>query len=179
MPHYIALLRGVNVGGRTVKMDKLRAVLGKAGLTDVETLIASGNVLFRTGSRSDAALEKKIEAALEQAFGFPIKTMVRSAAEMQAIAALEPFGPLGDDDTLHVAFLQGTPAKEALARVFALRDSNTDMKLHGRELYYKVTGRFSDSVAFRSPIEKMLGVPMTVRNANTVRKLADRSAAQR
>jgi uncharacterized protein (DUF1697 family) len=88
MPHYIALLRGVNVGGRTVKMDKLRAVLTALGFDDVETLIASGNVLFRSPSRSDAALEKKIEAAIEKAFGFAVKTMVRSAAEMQRIAAL-------------------------------------------------------------------------------------------
>lgn len=176
MPHYVALLRGINVGGRTVKMDKLRAVLGKAGLTDVETLIASGNVLFRSPSRSDAALEKKIEAAVEASFGFAVKALVRSAAEMQAIAALEPFGTLGDNDTLHVGFLKAPPPKEGLAKVLALRDPNTDMKLHGRELYFKVTGRFSDSVAFRSPIEKLLGVPMTVRNANTVRKLAAKTA---
>jgi uncharacterized protein (DUF1697 family) len=172
MPRYIALLRGVNVGGRTVKMDKLRAVLTALGFDDVETLIASGNVLFRSPSRGDAALEKKIEAALAEAFGFAVKTMVRSAAEMQRIAALEPFGRLGDSDTLHVAFLHSPPPKDGLAKVLALRDANTDMTLDGRELYFKVTGRFSDSVAFRSPIEKLLGVAMTVRNANTVRKLA-------
>lgn len=176
MPHYIALLRGVNVGGRTVKMDKLRAVLGKAGLTDVETLIASGNVVFRSSSRSDAALEKKIEAALEGSFGFAVKVMVRSAGEMRNVAALEPFGSLGDNHTLHVAFLKAPPPQDGLAKVLALRDEATDMKLHGRELYFKVTGRFSDSVVFRSPIEKLLGVPMTVRNANTVRKLAARTA---
>lgn len=176
MPHYVALLRGINVGGRTVKMDKLRAVLTGLGFDDVETLIASGNVLFRSPSRSDAALEKRIEAALAQAFGFAVKTMVRSAAEMRRIAALEPFGQLGADDTLHVAFLHALPPKEGLAKVLALRDSHTDMKLDGRELYFKVTGRFGESVAFRSPIEKLLGVPMTVRNVNTVRKLAARTA---
>jgi uncharacterized protein (DUF1697 family) len=176
MPHYIALLRGINVGGRTVRMDALRSVLTKAGLTDVETLIASGNVVFRSPSPSDVALEKKIEAALEQAFGFAVRTVVRSAAEMQKIAALEPFGTLGDGDTLHVGFLKAPPPKAGLAKVLALRDTNTDMKLQGRELYFKVTGRFSDSVAFRSPIEKLLGVPMTVRNANTVRKLAAKTA---
>ena len=176
MPHYVALLRGINVGGRTVKMDKLRAVLGKAGLTDVETVIASGNVLFGSPSRSDAALEKKIEAALEGSFGFAVKTLVRSAPEMQKVAALEPFGTLGDHDTLHVAFLKAPPSRDGLAHVLALRDTATDMKLHGRELYFKVTGRFSDSVAFRSPMEKLLGVPMTVRNAHTVRKLCAKIA---
>ncbi len=172
MPHYVALLRGINVGGRTVRMEKLRAVLGGVGLADVETLIASGNVLFRSASRSDSGLEKKIEGAMAKAFGFDVITMVRSAAEIQAVAANEPFGALGEA-RLHVAFLKTIPPGEGVQKVMAVRGEGDDLHLDGRELYFKIAGRMSDSAMFRAPIEKLLGVPMTVRNANTVRKLAD------
>src|SRR5512139_2503131 len=126
MPHYVALLRGINVGGRTVKMDRLRAVLSKLGFSDVETLIASGNVLFRAAARSDAGLERKIEATLQETFGFAVTTMVRSAAEMQEIAAREPFGVTGDAK-VHIGFLKTPPSREALNRVLALKGWTDDI----------------------------------------------------
>jgi uncharacterized protein (DUF1697 family) len=176
MPHYVALLRGINVGGRTVKMDRLRAVLGGLGFSDVETLIASGNVLFRSPSRSEPALERKIEAALEQAFGFRVTTMVRSAADMQKVATLEPFGSADGEAKVHIAFLQGEPLTDGVKKVLALRGDGEDIRLHGRELYFKIAGKMMDSAMFRAPIEKLLGVPITIRNANTVRKLAAKTA---
>ena len=173
MPHHVALLRGINVGGRTVKMDRLRAVLTTRGFDNVETLIASGNVLFRAPGRSDAALERTIEATLEQAFGFTVTTMVRSAAEMQKIAAREPFGATGEA-RIHIAFLKTPPPVEGVKKVVALCGDSEGICLEGRELYFQIEGRMMDSAMFRAPIEKLLGVPMTVRNANTVRKLADK-----
>ena len=173
MAHYVALLRGINVGGRTVKMDRLRAVLSALGFDDVETLIASGNVVFRAPSRSDAALERKIETTLEQAFGFTVTTMVRSASEMQKIAAREPFGAAGDA-RIHIAFLKTRPSRDRLTKVLALKGDTDDIWFDGRELYIKIAGRMMDSPVFRAPIEKLIGVPMTLRNANTVRRLADK-----
>jgi uncharacterized protein (DUF1697 family) len=175
MPHYVALLRGINVGGRTVKMDRLRAVLSKLGFDDVETLIASGNVLFRASGRSDAALERKIEAALEQAFGFTVTTMVRSAADMQTIAANEPFGDTGES-RIHIAFLKVPPPRDGVRQVLALRSGTDEIHLEGRELYFKIAGRMTDSTIFQAPVEKLLGVPMTLRNVNTVRKLAAKTS---
>ena len=175
MAHYVALLRGINVGGRTVKMERLRTVLADLGFDGIETLIASGNVLFRSAARSAPALERRIEVALEQAFGFRVTTMVRSAADMQTIAANEPFGPIGDA-ALHIAFLQAAPSRDGVNRVLAFRSHTEDVHVEGREVYFKIAGRMMDSTIFRAPLEKMLGVPMTVRNANTVRKLAAKTA---
>ena len=175
MPHYVALLRAVNVGGRTVRMEPLRVALEAIGLSGVETLIASGNVLFHSRSRSDSALEKKIEGAMAKAFGFDIVTMVRSAPEIQAVAASEPFGALGEA-RLHIAFLKTIPPRQGVEKVMALRSEGEAVHLDGRELYFRIPGRMSDSAMFRAPIEKLLGVPMTVRTAGTVKKLADRAA---
>ncbi len=175
MPRYVALLRAVNVGGRTVRMEPLRTALEALGLSEVETLIASGNVLFRSRSRSDSGLERQIEGAMARAFGFEVITMVRSAAEIQAVAAGAPFGALGEA-RLHIAFLKTPPPRQGVEKVMALRSEGEAVHLDGRELYVRIPGRMSDSAVFRAPIEKLLGVPMTVRTAGTVRKLAARAA---
>ncbi len=174
MPHYVALLRAVNVGGRTVRMEPLRTALEALGFSDVETLIASGNVLFRSRSRSDPALEQKIEGAIAKAFGFDVVTMVRSAAEIRAVAANQPFGAVGEA-RLHIAFLKTIPPRQGVEKVMALPSDGEAVHLDGRELYFRIPGRMTDSAMFRAPIEKLLGVPMTVRTAGTVQKLAART----
>src|SRR5262245_9671806 len=91
MPRYIAFLRSVNVGGRTIKMERLRDVFSAQGFQNVETFIASGNVIFETRRKSGPALEKAVEGALRSEFAYDIPTFVRSADEVAAIAAYEPF----------------------------------------------------------------------------------------
>src|SRR5512140_195973 len=90
MNRKIAFLRAINVGGHVVKMDALRAIFSSLGFTDVETFIASGNVVF-SANGSDSALETKIETALEKELGYAVATFVRSIDELGTIAARELF----------------------------------------------------------------------------------------
>src|SRR5712691_11788436 len=92
MTSYVALLRGINVGGRRpVPMDALRGVVESLGHGDVDTYIQSGNVVFDSPSQDARALADELEAALLAEFGFGVEVVVRSAAEMAAIANENPF----------------------------------------------------------------------------------------
>jgi len=172
MPRYVALLRAINVGGHTVPMAALRTSFAALGCTDVSTLIASGNVLFRTASRSAAALERRIAAALEAEYGFPVATFLRTPDEMQAAAA-HPFATVAEGDALAVGFLSRalTPADEPLVQQFATPDDVFIAR--GRELYWRRQGRVSDSKFTLARFERTLTLEATFRNITTVRKLAE------
>ncbi|HET8527366.1 MAG TPA: DUF1697 domain-containing protein [Gaiellaceae bacterium] len=91
MPAYVALLRGINVGGNSlIRMAELRECVAALGHDDVRTYIASGNVLFRSGERSAAKLDAQLERAIEERFGFPVRVVVRSAAEVARIVERVP-----------------------------------------------------------------------------------------
>src|SRR5207249_2963529 len=90
MPKYVALLRAINVGGHTVKMDYLRTLFEAIGLSNVETFIASGNVIFDSGSKDTRALERKIEKHLQETLGYEVKTFVRGVAELAVVANYKP-----------------------------------------------------------------------------------------
>src|SRR5215470_14840669 len=107
MMRYIAFLRAINVGGNNiVKMDRLRKVFEGEGYSNVETFIASGNVIFDGAGRTDG-LERTIEAMLKDALGFEVSTFVRTGAELRALAAHDAFGPAAVTKAalLNVAFL--------------------------------------------------------------------------
>lgn len=88
---YVALLRGVNVGGRTVRMERLRALFGELGLAGVRTYIQSGNVFFDIDEPDRAALTARIEGKLEQSLGYPVPVFLRTVGELEAVLALDPF----------------------------------------------------------------------------------------
>ncbi|MFJ1758284.1 DUF1697 domain-containing protein [Kitasatospora sp. NPDC088134] len=107
METYIAFLRAVNVGGRTVRMDRLRELFVGLGLADVRTYIQSGNVFFRTAETDRAALTARIEAGLAEGLGWPVPVMLRTVEEVEALLALDPFAGVepGEDKRLCVLFL--------------------------------------------------------------------------
>ena len=178
MPRYVALLRAVNVGGRFVKMDRLRALFEAMKLSKVETLIASGNILFDARSDDAGALERRIEKALEEALGYEVLTFVRTPDEISAVGAHEPFGdPAAVPRThlIYIGFLKTAPTDEARQRLAAYGTRLTDLHLHGREVYWRVE-RNMRLLGNAALIEKALG-PATMRTVSTVRKLARRLAA--
>lgn len=168
----VAFLRAINVGGHTVKMDRLRALFGEMGFGGVETFIASGNVVFDApDGGDDAALERRIERHLRAALGYEVATFVRTLAEVGAVAEHEPF-PSDSDGKLHVAFLPAPPDAEAAARLLALRADTDDLHLHGRELYWLRRVGVNESAVSGAGLERAAGTPTTVRNVNTVRRIA-------
>lgn len=173
MTVYIAFLRAINVGGRTVKMDRLRGLFEALGFTGVETFIASGNVIFQSPAEDPRALEQQIEAHLAASLGFQVATFVRTAAELAAIAAAIPF-PTDEieSNTLYVGFLHAPPSAEALGKLAGLTTPLDEFRVHGREMYWLCRTTISQSKVNGGQLERALGMPTTLRNVTTVRKLA-------
>jgi uncharacterized protein (DUF1697 family) len=176
MPRYVALLRGINLGGHTVKMDRLRQLFEELGFTNVETFIASGNVIFETASKSPAALEKKISAHLERSLGFPAATFLRTDAELARVLEHEAVQDVREG-SVYIAFLFGEPPKESHARLLSHQSATDRFHVTGREVYWVCRTHMSDSPFFRTGIEKALGVRATVRNFTTVSKLVQKYPA--
>jgi uncharacterized protein (DUF1697 family) len=173
VPPLIALLRGINVGrGRVVKMDWLRRQFEDLGFSDVQTFIASGNVVFGSRSTNLAALERHLGAHLAQTLGYEVIVFIRTAEEMRRVAGFAPF-PAGQPDPRlpdNVIFLAEPPDAAARRAVQALRSAMHDFRLQGREIYWRRSG---DPGPFSTaPLEKALRKPFTIRTASTVRKLA-------
>jgi uncharacterized protein (DUF1697 family) len=170
----IAFLRAVNVGGRIVPMARLRDEFTALGFTAVETFIASGNVIFTARAGATAAIEKKIEARLQKAFGFDVTTFVRTADEVAAVAAYRPFPPsaITNGATVYVGFVN-QPLDAAAARtVMTFKTEADDFRVNGREVYWLRKTRQTESPFKYVSLEKKLKIRVTFRGINTVARLA-------
>ena len=179
MPRHIAFLRAINVGGHTVTMDRLGKLFRELGLKDVETFIASGNVIFRSTAKA-ASLEAKLERHLHDALGFEVATFIRTDAEVASVAGYRAFKDTPADFTgaLVVGFLR-EPLDAATRRaVLALKTDIDDLHVNGRELYWRTAGGQSDSTLTNALFERTLKGKATFRNINTVTRLAARYPLQ-
>ena len=180
MQRYIVFLRAINVGGHTVKMEQLRSLFAELEFANVETFIASGNVIFEAEDKQPQALEKQIEGHLQQALGYAVATFIRTPAALAAVAAYQPF-PQAELDSagasLYIGFLPDAPTDEARRKLLALRSAIDDFHVHQRELYWLARQRMSGSTISGALLEKTIGMPATLRNVTTVRKLAAKYGA--
>lgn len=179
MPLYIALLRGINVGGKNkIKMPELRTALESAGLQKVETYIASGNVLFET-ERAEEEARAVVENTILDAFGIRLNAMLRTAEEWQRIVREAPFREedLPEGGSLQLSLLLAPLTEEQTAKVLAGISSVDEMRIIGRELYAKLGQSILDSKLMENMGK--LKDQVTTRNWNTVKKLADLAAARR
>ncbi len=175
MPKYVAFLRAINVGGHTVKMDYLRSLFEGIGFANVETFIASGNVIFDSKSRNTMSLEQTIEKHLRTILGYEVRTFVRATSELAELADFKPFSEAelnAAGNTLYVGFLADKPSNEAKKKVMSLSGPTDDFAVRGRELYWLIRTSFSESTVSGGLLEKTLGMPATLRNVNTVRRIA-------
>ncbi|MGA7439107.1 MAG: DUF1697 domain-containing protein [Luteibacter sp.] len=169
MTAYIALLRAVNVGGTgKLPMTELKAMCEAEGFEGVKTYIASGNVVF-TSRLKEKAVKTALEARLADYAGKPVGVMVRTAAEMAAVLAANPF-PDAPGNRVVAIFLDEAPPKDTLAA--ARHQASEEIRLGKREVYV----RYDDGMA-----SSKLVIPAakagTARNINTVAKLTDMAAA--
>lgn len=175
MTLFIAFLRAINVGGRTVKMDYLRSLFEQVGYTGVETFIASGNVIFHSPAEDTRALEQQIEGHLQRELGYEVATFIRTPAELAGVATHQPFPSAGiEANTLYIGFLQASPNDDAQQKLMALQTPLDELCVHGRELYWLCRKSISQSAVSGAKIERALGMPTTLRNGTTVRKLAEK-----
>lgn len=180
MARYIAFLRAVNVGGHTVKMDHLRQLFESIGLANVETFIASGNVVFETKSQDTKSLEKKIEQKLKEALGYDTATFIRTDAELVNIAKYQAFAPaqLKAAQALNIAFLHTSIDAQAQQKLTASQTDIDTFHVHGREVYWLCRKKQSESKFSNAVLEKTIGQPSTLRGANTIEQLAAKYSAQ-
>jgi uncharacterized protein (DUF1697 family) len=172
---FVAFLRAINVGGHTVKMDHLRNLFESMGFTNVETLIASGNVVFDSKSKNAGALEKTIEKQLRQALGYDVTTFIRTIPEVADVTRYQCFDQSELDkpgNVLYVGFMSATPSPAAIKKLATLADKVNDFNVHQREVYWLRRTSAGESEYSGGLIEKTLGVPVTFRNITTVKKVA-------
>lgn len=168
MPRFVAFLRAINVGGRNVKMETLQEVLAPLRLANLETFIASGNVIFESGA-APAGLEARIARELEAGLGYPVQTMLRSFAEVRAIDAVARSLP--EATAKNIGLLAAAPAAAAVQAFLKFQTPQDRLEVRGRELYWLSEVRQSESPLFKLDFERVLQVPLTMRGANTIAKL--------
>jgi uncharacterized protein (DUF1697 family) len=175
MPVLIALLRGVNVGGNILKMDRLRELCAALGAKNARTYVQSGNVVFEAAG-SPSSWEAKLEKKLAGESRLPVSVMVRSAAEISTVLAGNPFMKEKTIDTarLAVTFLQQVPAKPALAALATLKIGSERYHHAGKEIYLHCPDGFGNAKLYL--LDKVLKQKTTTRNWNTVTKLCEMSA---
>ncbi len=176
MTRYIAFLRAINVGGHTVKMDHLRQLFVSLGFSDVETFIASGNVIFDAKPEAPRILETKIEDRLREALGYDVATFIRTGTELASIAGYKPFQQPAMDAAaaLNIAFLTDALDDPSRRKLMALRTDIDDFHVHQREIYWLCLKKQSESTFSNAVLEKTLSRSSTLRGVNTVRKIAEK-----
>jgi uncharacterized protein (DUF1697 family) len=175
MPRAVALLRAINVGGRFVKMEKLRALAEGAGLAGVSTYIQSGNLLFDCSAREAPRMEARLEALWEKALGWDIATLVRTQKEIGALfaegAGLE-HGLKGKEARHYVSFLRAEPSRAAIDELHASSYGKERLLVRGRELHFWCTIPSHEAKFSNARLERVLKFPATTRDWKTVAALA-------
>lgn len=177
MTIYIALLRGINVGGHhKVKMAELRQMFESMGLGQVKTYIQSGNVLF-TSELEETELRDNIEQTFEETYGYPVSIILRTAEELEKIMSHCPFSTkaiqeadaASDAASHYVALLPAEPSPEAADAIKPFKNAEENYVITGRDVYLLFHQSIRDSKLALNL--KKLGVPSTVRNWKTMTKL--------
>jgi uncharacterized protein (DUF1697 family) len=171
VPIYVALLRGVNVGGaRSLKMSDLRNTFECAGCTNVATYIQSGNVVFAHVEKSQAKLVELLQAAIAKAAGFAVDVVIRTKTELAQVVAQNPF-PRAKPEQLHVFFMAKKPAANALDDFDAKKFEPEKFAFVGRELYVMLPNGMGRSTLVGALVRKAPVKDATARNWRTVQTL--------
>lgn len=170
----VAMLRGINLAKhRRIRMEDLRALYGSLDLSDVRTLVQSGNVVFRTAERDPERLTARLEKAFVRKFGFHSDHILRTIPDMRGVIAANPFATRKnlEPSKLLVTFLGGDPGEAARRKVRAIQVEPEELHIIGREMYvYFHNGMGRSKLPFAA-LDRALGITGTSRNWNSVTKL--------
>ena len=174
MNTYIALLRGINVGGnKIIKMQDLKAMFQSLEFHNVRTYIQSGNVIFESDTAELDIMGGMIEQRIKDVFGFEVSVIIRTVEELEQAIGNNPFTLLEQEDfkRLYVTFLASEPSPGALEKLAPYVDGPDKIRFVGKEMYVLYEVSVSKSALFKVPMDKILGMPSTTRNWNTLNKL--------
>ena len=177
MNTYIALLRGINVGGHNkLPMGELTEILEGLGLQDVETYIQSGNVVFQKDDVNPSELSERIKSAINERRGFAPQVLVLSAEELEGAVEANPFPEAVDEPKrLHFYFLADAPENPDLETLENVKVESERFALEGRVFYLHAPDGIGRS-KLAARVEKALGVAATARNWRSVRKIKEMAA---
>jgi uncharacterized protein (DUF1697 family) len=155
-------------------MDDLRRHFTTAGFSGVQSFIASGNVIFESPAKATPRLESSIERSLQNALGYEVATFVRSAPDLAALSQhpLVSGERVPKGASLFVVFMRDVLTKDLTKKLLAFRSDVDDLQVHDRQVLWTLHGNFLDSKIGGGQLERAIGMPATVRNATTVRKIA-------
>lgn len=179
MTKYIALLRGINVGGKArVAMKDLRGLFADMGFESVQTYLQSGNVAFGApDGLAPAEVAGGIEKRIESDLGVSVTVLLRTADSLARTLAASPYLDREDDPSkLHVTFLAEAPAAERARRLEVPAGETAEFTLVGDEVHLHVPGGYGRTKLNNAFIERRLGIPATTRNWKTVRALHELAA---
>lgn len=171
----MALLRGINVGGKNiVPMKDLAAIFGEAGATGVQTYIQSGNVVFSATDEIVNDVPGRVSKELSARFGLSVPVVMRTAQELRYVAVNNPFLQADTDQkALHVAFLASLPGPSAVEALNPDRSPPDEFSVHGREIYLRCPNGLARTRLTNAYFDSALGTTSTVRNWRTVHKLLE------
>ncbi len=171
---YVALLRGVNVGGKNkLPMAELRNIFTAAGCSAAQTYIQSGNVVFEAAPGLAEGLPEIVAQAIRQRFGYDTAVVVRSGEELRQVAASNPFDTSGDPRFLQVAFLEDTPSAEAVSRLDPERSPPDAFAVRGNNVYLHYPNGVARSRLTNEYLAAQLQTASTMRNWRTVLTLLE------
>jgi uncharacterized protein (DUF1697 family) len=180
MERYVAFLRGINLGNRRIKSPELVAHFEAIGLEDVATFRASGNVaLVDPAGESESKLRKRLEGELDERLGYDVAVLLRSAQEVRAIAAREPFDAkaiAASKGKPQVDLLAKEPSAKAVKEALALAGEDDLMVVEGRELHWLPSVGLSETEVDMKALDAALGKG-TMRTAGTIEQIAAKYCA--
>ncbi len=171
MPRYLALFGSVNVGGNRLTMAELRSAFEAEGFANVETVVASGNVLFDHPERPDEGLEEKLALMMRERFGFSSVALVRSRDALAAAIMENPFAADGQENFVHTLFLDGPVDPAGFARLEADRTGPERLAAGDRALHIDYVAGAGESKLVGSFIERRLGRKGTARNLRSMKRI--------
>jgi uncharacterized protein (DUF1697 family) len=172
---HVALLRGINVGGKNMlPMKTLEALFAAAGAREVSTYIQSGNVAFTAEAERAAKIASEVSRSIQKKLALNVPIVLRSAAELEAVVTRNPFLAAGADlESLHVAFLAEAPGKRQAAALDPGRSPGDSFTLRGRDLYLSLPNGVARTKLTNAYFDATLATTSTIRNWRTVLKLRE------
>lgn len=169
---YVAFLRGINVGGhRKILMEDLKKLFTELGYNAVRTYIQSGNVVFVSRKRPNT-LEKEVESAIMNKYGFKVSVMVRTANEINDLFNVNPFlSKNADIDKLYIVFLSEDPSEENMKKLLNIDFQHDRFQIIDKQVFVCYREKLSKSKLTNKVIETKLKVRATTRNWKTIGKL--------
>jgi uncharacterized protein (DUF1697 family) len=176
MAQYIALIRGINVGGVVLKMEDLKKILEYIGFKNVATYIQSGNALFESRESNKRKMEAEIAQEIKNKIDRDVVVIVKTVGELRRIAEAHPLAGLGDEKNLYVTVLSHDPAASDIEILMETMNEVDRHEVANRAVYSYYGQGFGNSKRSNNFIEKILKVSATTRNWATIKKLSEMGA---